>query len=190
MRLIYEKHQRDYTVLGTSVVMNELCSKKMAAYFNYQCSPMYIFVKNGMLYHFMAERDKIGWGENWLKKHSYNDLLKYKQQLDKILVQYRIFIKQKKVSQIKSLNKLHNFMDAFLFITEVVIEAPILLDNKKDKKLLNLMIKIRKDYEDVYKVAMNIQKNLLKNLEKKLTIKRSEERRVGKECRSRWSPYH
>ena len=22
------------------------------------------------------------------------------------------------------------------------------------------------------------------------TIKRSEERRVGKECRSRWSPYH
>src|SRR5437016_12714144 len=25
---------------------------------------------------------------------------------------------------------------------------------------------------------------------KKLTGKRSEERRVGKECRSRWSPYH
>ena len=23
-----------------------------------------------------------------------------------------------------------------------------------------------------------------------LTIQRSEERRVGKECRSRWSPYH
>ena len=23
-----------------------------------------------------------------------------------------------------------------------------------------------------------------------LTVKRSEERRVGKECRSRWSPYH
>ena len=27
-----------------------------------------------------------------------------------------------------------------------------------------------------------------KNLER--AIKRSEERRVGKECRSRWSPYH
>ena len=25
---------------------------------------------------------------------------------------------------------------------------------------------------------------------KKLSAKRSEERRVGKECRSRWSPYH
>ena len=26
--------------------------------------------------------------------------------------------------------------------------------------------------------------------EEKLDIRRSEERRVGKECRSRWSPYH
>ena len=24
----------------------------------------------------------------------------------------------------------------------------------------------------------------------KMALKRSEERRVGKECRSRWSPYH
>ena len=28
------------------------------------------------------------------------------------------------------------------------------------------------------------------NLFKSLAEKRSEERRVGKECRSRWSPYH
>ena len=28
------------------------------------------------------------------------------------------------------------------------------------------------------------------NLNNKVLIKRSEERRVGKECRSRWSPYH
>ena len=29
-----------------------------------------------------------------------------------------------------------------------------------------------------------------KHITDKLAIKRSEERRVGKECRSRWSPYH
>ena len=33
--------------------------------------------------------------------------------------------------------------------------------------------------------------NLVKNIEdESVDIKRSEERRVGKECRSRWSPYH
>ena len=30
----------------------------------------------------------------------------------------------------------------------------------------------------------------VKVLEVQITFKRSEERRVGKECRSRWSPYH
>ena len=30
----------------------------------------------------------------------------------------------------------------------------------------------------------------LKKLKKKVMVDRSEERRVGKECRSRWSPYH
>mgnify|MGYP000615538123 CR=1 FL=1 len=33
-------------------------------------------------------------------------------------------------------------------------------------------------------------KKALKKLEKQYEEMRSEERRVGKECRSRWSPYH
>ena len=33
----------------------------------------------------------------------------------------------------------------------------------------------------------NLQAALLERYEK---LRRSEERRVGKECRSRWSPYH
>ena len=32
--------------------------------------------------------------------------------------------------------------------------------------------------------------NLGQKINRKEIIKRSEERRVGKECRSRWSPYH
>ena len=38
----------------------------------------------------------------------------------------------------------------------------------------------------------NIYKDAQKYLNKKLKVEvqRSEERRVGKECRSRWSPYH
>ena len=40
-------------------------------------------------------------------------------------------------------------------------------------------------FEEVDFVLLGIDRN--KNV---LGIKRSEERRVGKECRSRWSPYH
>jgi len=32
--------------------------------------------------------------------------------------------------------------------------------------------------------------SIIEGIEKKLFSERSEERRVGKECRSRWAPYH
>src|SRR5574340_82904 len=54
---------------------------------------------------------------------------------------------------------------------------------------------IKQAFEEVFKAPF-IVKILLAELRQKrekdafLTINRSEERRVGKECRSRWSPYH
>ena len=50
---------------------------------------------------------------------------------------------------------------------------------------------IKMDYS---KEAYNIYKNRrgvdMNKVQQKKWISRSEERRVGKECRSRWSPYH
>ena len=47
---------------------------------------------------------------------------------------------------------------------------------------------------DTLKADLKEKKNALKKAEKEVATleskKRSEERRVGKECRSRWSPYH
>ena len=40
-------------------------------------------------------------------------------------------------------------------------------------------------------IRLNKYREVYKNLEpEKIIAMRSEERRVGKECRSRWSPYH
>ena len=51
------------------------------------------------------------------------------------------------------------------------------------------------DYEPCYipparEDTLNFVKKLSQKYEVKLFTTRSEERRVGKECRSRWSPYH
>ena len=40
------------------------------------------------------------------------------------------------------------------------------------------------------KMEAYLDKKKLKTTVKKIETVRSEERRVGKECRSRWSPYH
>ena len=46
--------------------------------------------------------------------------------------------------------------------------------------------------ENMQMISATLKKNKeqISELEKKLQKSRSEERRVGKECRSRWSPYH
>ena len=48
------------------------------------------------------------------------------------------------------------------------------------------------DYYLDKKLEIKAQQTILKQNSIKLMreLKRSEERRVGKECRSRWSPYH
>ena len=46
-----------------------------------------------------------------------------------------------------------------------------------------------KDYEQKYNDLLKEYNDLVPGYNE-LVKKRSEERRVGKECRSRWSPYH
>ena len=44
--------------------------------------------------------------------------------------------------------------------------------------------------QQAYAVYQNGEAVTVKDVEKNIKVLRSEERRVGKECRSRWSPYH
>ena len=44
--------------------------------------------------------------------------------------------------------------------------------------------------QDAMSHTIGLSKKTLVQIEKERIVPRSEERRVGKECRSRWSPYH
>ena len=71
------------------------------------------------------------------------------------------------------------------------------LDGFHDYEIVELLLTLgtpRKDCKSTAKAAMKkfgSLRNVLEASPKELQeIERSEERRVGKECRSRWSPYH
>ena len=47
------------------------------------------------------------------------------------------------------------------------------------------------DFDDIgKKTPYRTPDNFFEDMQQKVMERRSEERRVGKECRSRWSPYH
>ena len=58
--------------------------------------------------------------------------------------------------------------------------------NIKYKKKLNELLDILPDFCTQYFDSLEFNKQP----RTKIAYARSEERRVGKECRSRWSPYH
>ena len=70
------------------------------------------------------------------------------------------------------------------------------LGNRKEKiqETFNKELEELKSKQTVMNNTINEIKNSLEGINSRITEaeewKRSEERRVGKECRSRWSPYH
>ena len=58
----------------------------------------------------------------------------------------------------------------------------------KDKKVQLSAAQLRQKRQDIGMIFQHF--NLMSQLTAEENVLRSEERRVGKECRSRWSPYH
>ena len=83
---------------------------------------------------------------------------------------------KKKVEQKK--NELKDLSNKFKELKSLIYEYR----DKKEQEINELN-------ENHYKLKNEIEINQ-KNYEKLIDEARSEERRVGKECRSRWSPYH
>ena len=72
---------------------------------------------------------------------------------------------------------------------KILIEKPF-GENLEYAKQLEKLIKNGDIEDDVFLSDHYLFKKNIINLEKRNFKERSEERRVGKECRSRWSPYH
>ena len=58
MKIKYEKHPREYTVLGPSVVFDELCSRAMGKFLGNTFREIIVIVKDGVYYHFQREGER------------------------------------------------------------------------------------------------------------------------------------
>lgn len=162
----YSKHQRDYTLLGTSVVFNAFCSKEMTDYFSVKSSPLFILIENNILYHFISENDAKKRAVSWMKKYKEQDLVKHKKKHDIILAKYKKFLKEKHRNTTRAITTLHDYFMKLLPLIMVAIEVPEYFSENLTKRTLNLCFQIRKQNEFVYKIGFEIQNKLLNCLEK------------------------
>ncbi len=167
MSLVYEKHQRDYSLLGTSLMFRAFFSNPVTKYFSYTPHPMYIMVKRGILYHFFAEKDVQQRAKNWLRDYGTVEKLRMHKKLhDKVLDSFRKLIAQKSIKDpIKSLKVLEKKFIALLPTILVAIELPEIKNRQLSKDLLDICKSIRLQNENVYKVGFDFQNSLLRMLE-------------------------
>ena len=79
--------------------------------------------------------------------------------------------------------KKENLLKSLIAIIIILSGIYVGKDTIVDK---NLSVNQTPDVDNTQKIEKNIDVNKGNNIDQL----RSEERRVGKECRSRWSPYH
>ena len=71
-----------------------------------------------------------------------------------------------------------------------VAENELLFSLRKSYDLYHYFLLLIVDVTNLQRRILDARKNKYMPTEAELNPNRSEERRVGKECRSRWSPYH
>ena len=138
----YQKHQRDDTLLGTSIVFRGYVGKKTSKYFSYICNPMFVLIDNGILYHFTAEEDSKNRVVNWIKTYNSEELKKHKEEHDKILEEYKDFLKDKHPEPKTSLKKIHSYFEQLLPLILVAIEVPEYGKDQVEKETVNICMKI------------------------------------------------
>ena len=74
-------------------------------------------------------------------------------------------------------------------LTRPAIDTVIVLNHEHPDSLYTFAWSSRRHFID-YKLRFGLDEQFTTSCEQNPGVSRSEERRVGKECRSRWSPYH
>lgn len=161
----YEKHQRDYTILATSLVMEEFFSPRFEGHYSNRTKPMYILVKDGVLYHYLDIPEKKERVENYLRKHERKEIREYVRGIDATLRKYRHFLTGGHSDILEALEELHRYMRLFVTIIILAAEAP--LYGKLETITRRFLLSVRKRYDNVHKLGIDQQRRLLTRLERK-----------------------
>ena len=171
-KLIYEKHQRDYTVLTASIMTEEVFSKSFEKKTNYQMNPFFILVEEGIFYHFVDVSDYIGVSEAYFQKNDINSFKIFIEENNKKLFKAEKFLTSDHNDPAESIKTLHKYMRELFAIVMVSAYAPNFLKNL-DKEIIKLCLEVRELYESIHRDGITLERKLLNLIEKEKNIEKN-----------------
>jgi len=171
--LNYQKHQRDYSLLGTTIVVKGLFNKNKIFFGSNSPHPIFLVIKDGVFYHFMSEKDGINRCNALLKKHTLKQLQKIEKEYNKKLKNFNEFYKEDYENPEEAIKILQNFFIDFTNIILIGFEVIEYCNNKINKNLYNFCLKVREKYEDVHKRCFILENKLLNKLENKYKLNKN-----------------
>ncbi|MBI4043543.1 MAG: hypothetical protein HY393_01900 [Candidatus Diapherotrites archaeon] len=171
--LHYEKHQRDYTLLGTCVVFQAFLGKGMCSYYDYTPHPLFVLVKNRVLYHFSAVEDLRAWALNWIKKYKTAELLlEHKRVHDEIVRSYETLLEHPPKDAVKAIQEHHKHLEKLVKVITAAIEIPEFCGPALDPALKEACMHIRVENENIIKEGFSHHAKLLERIEREKNIPR------------------
>ncbi len=171
MKLNYQSHQRDYSVLGTSVVFNQLQSKYLEKRSGFHWNPFYILVEKDIFYYYLVENDLKKFTNGWFKCQGSKGLKKFIDFEFTRLKEFNEFLSIRTSNSLLSLVELHKWMSHFTEIIFLSAYLPVYCQylNESEKKLL---LRSRKKFENVHKLSFSYEFELLAIIERQRQIKK------------------
>ncbi|MFH1767304.1 MAG: PEP-utilizing enzyme [Patescibacteria group bacterium] len=128
MAILYEKHRREYTVVGVSSAFQSFFKEPFRKLYNAEFSEIIILIKDGVFYHYqvLGERETVS--QQFLKRINNNeiDLEKKWQQLDKLVSKYEQLISRKQSEF--SLEMIDDFYDYYQEIMPIAYASMDAID--------------------------------------------------------------
>jgi len=171
MKLNYQSHQRDYSVLGTSVVFNQLQSKDLEKRSGFHWNPFYILVEKGIFYYYLVENDLKKFSNGWFKCQGSKGLKKFIDVEFARLKEFNKFLTTKSSDPLLDLVVLHKWMAYFTEIIFLSAYLPIYYQYLKESEK-KLLLRSRIKFENVHKLSFSYESDLLARIERQRQIKK------------------
>lgn len=154
-QVTYEKHQREYTIIGSLVIMAAILGKPMFKFFGGKISEIISVVKNGIYYHLQVEGERQAMSRCFLRRLNKGQI--------NLAKEYKWFVKKADEYE-KFIIKKNLAKEDYLTLVNYYVEmAPVALasfdpidvidelDKNKRKAYLNWCAKTRRREEVIYK---------------------------------------